>query len=171
MTRRLVTHASRRGLLGGALVGLTAAAGCEVDPAADEPTDPTPGPDAAESASAEDPDAELVRRVVDDLGGALALVTGVARARRPLAAEVAPWRVQHAAHLEALEAPARAQPLRVRGTVPELQAQVRRREAALQRSLAGAAVSARSGPLAALLGSMAAAVAQQLAADAEGRDR
>ncbi len=152
------------------MVGLTAT-GCELDPPREEPDGSASGPDTAEASAAEDPDAQLVRRVVDDLTRALALVSGVARAHRPLAAEVAPWRRQHAAHLDALEAPARARPVRVRGAVPELRTRVRRQETALQRRLAAAAVSARSGALASLLATMSAAVAQQLAADATGADR
>jgi hypothetical protein len=152
------------------VVGLTAS-GCELDPPRDEPDGSASGPGTAEATAAEDPDAQLVRRVVDDLTGALALVSGATRARRPLADELAPWRRQHGAHLEALEARDRVSPLRVRGSVPELRTQVRRREAALQRRLAGAAVSADSGALASLLASMSAAVAQQLAADATGAGR
>jgi hypothetical protein len=170
VTRRPPARASRRGVLGGLLV--VTAAGCEIEPSADQPDSRTTGSSSAPEPTEEadgDPDAELVRRVVDDLTGALALVGGVARARRGLAAEVAPWRILHAAHLEALEEPGRARPARVGGTAPALRLRVRREESALQRRLADAAVAARSGPLASLLATMSAAVAQQLAHDAGGR--
>ena len=167
MTRLPSTRATRRGVLGGLVLGLTAA-GCDVGSPTGETDRSVRGPDAAEPTPADDPDAQLVRRVVDDLTGALALVGGVARARRPLAPEVAPWRDLHTAHLEALDAADRVRPVRVGGSVPALRARVRREETALERRLADAAVAARSGPLASLLGTMSAAVAQQLAADAAG---
>jgi hypothetical protein len=56
----------------------------------------------------------------------------------------------------------------VKGSVPAVLERVRREEAALQRRLAAAAVSARSGALASLLATMSAGVAQRLAADAGG---
>ena len=166
MTRHLATRASRRGALG-LLVGITAA-GCSLDPPSDEPSGASPSADAEGTAPAEDPDTELVRHVVDDLTAALALVGGIARGGRSLTAVVAPWRELHAAHLEALEAPDRARPERVRGPLPALRNRLRREETGLQRRLAEAAVAAQSGALAALLATMAAAVAQQLAADAAG---
>jgi len=166
VTRHLAARATRRGVLG-LLVGITAT-GCSLDPPRDEPAGASASPGAGATAPADDPDSELVRRVVDDLTAALALVGGVARAARPLAAEVAPWRELHAAHLEALEAPDRARPLRVRGPLPSLRSRLRREETALQRTLAEAAVTARSGALAALLATMSAAVAQRLTVDAAG---
>ena len=170
MTRHLAVRASRRGVLGGLLVGLTAA-GCELERSPDGPAGSGASPGAEVTSPAGDPDSQLVRRVVDDLTAALALVGGVARARRPLAATVAPWRDLHAAHLEALEASGSARPVRVRGPLPALRDRLRREETSLQRSLAEAAVSARSGALAALMATMSAAVAQQLAADAAGGAR
>lgn len=171
MTRPLAVRASRRGLLGGLLVGV-AAAGCQAESSLDTPDGTGTSPSAGDGEGpAPDPDLQLVRRVVDDLTGTLALVGGAARARRPLTAEMTPWRDLHVAHLEALEAPTRTRPSRVRGPVPELRARVRRQEALLQRGLADAAVSARSGALASLLATMSAAVAQQLAADAARVER
>jgi len=170
---RLHTHrASRRSVLGSVLLVATTA-GCSVEPSREDPPAGGTTPTAADQqpAPADDPDARLVRGVVDDLTAALALVGGVARAGRPLAREVAPWRELHAAHLEALDAPGRARPLRVRGGTSALRTRVRRRESTLQTRLADAAVSARSGPLAALLATMSAAVAQQLAADSTGARR
>ena len=166
MTRRLTTRATRRGVLGGLALGLTAA-GCEVDATRDEPDSRTTGSEAAEP-EPDDPDAQLVRRVVEDLTGALALVAGAPRARRPLASELAPWRDLHAAHLEALDAADRVRAVRVGGPASALRARVRRQETALQRRLAAAAVAAESGSLASLLGTMSAAVAQQLTADSTG---
>ncbi len=52
------------------------------------------------------------------------------------------------------------------GSAAEVRATVVAREARLETSLASAALAAQSGPLAALLASMSAAVAQQLAATA-----
>ena len=166
MTRRPATRATRRGVLGGLALGLTAA-GCEVGAPREEPDPPATGSEAAEAPPA-DPDAQLVRRVVDDMAGALALVAGASRARRPLASDLAPWRDLHAAHLEALDATDRVRPVRVGGPVAALRARVRRQETTLQRHLADAAVAAESGPLASLLGTMSAAVAQQLTADSTG---
>jgi len=148
------------------VLGLTAA-GCEIDATRDEPDSHTTGSEAAEPAPA-DPDAQLVRRVVDDVTGALALVAGAGRARRPLASQLAPWRDLHEAHLEALDAADRIRPVRVGGPVSSLRARVRRQEMTLQRRLADAAVAAESGSLASLLGTMSAAVAQQLTADSTG---
>lgn len=164
MTPPLDPRASRRGVLGGLVLGLTAV-GCELGEPGPGPADQRGPADVAPSP--DDPDAVLVRRVVADLTAALALASGLARAGRALAEESAPWRVLHDAHLTALEASARVRPLRVRGTTRTLRERFRREEAALQRRLAAAAVSARSGALAALLATMSAAVAQQLAADAE----
>jgi hypothetical protein len=98
------------------------------------------------------------------------VVAGAARARRTLAAELAPWRQLHASHLRALEAGSAPRPIRARGSTPELRSLVRRREATLQRRLADGAVAARSGALASLLATMSAAVAQRLAVGSpEGR--
>jgi len=158
-------------MLGGVVVAVTVA-GCDLDASPGEQSGTrSPGSDRRDPqpTPAEDPDAQLVRRVVDDLTAALALVGGVGRARRPLAAEVAPWRRLHAAHLEALDAADRTRPLRARGPATVLRNRVRREETALRRRLAAASVEAESGPLAALLATMSAAVAQQLAADAAGR--
>lgn len=170
MTRQLPARASRRGVLGGLAVAATAA-GCDLGTGTSEPSaDPAPSTRTSSAPEpAADPDEELVRRVVDDLAGALAVVAGAARSGRPLARELAPWRTLHAAHLEALEAPARVRPARgVTGRPPALRTRVRREETGLQRRLAAASVAAESGALAALLATMSAAVAQQLAADSSG---
>ena len=167
MTRHLAAGASRRGLLGGVLVGVTTA-GCQLDPSAEAPARRRASTPATPD---EDPDTGLVRRVGEELAAALALVSGVARARRPLAAAMEPWQALHRAHLEALEAPAPTRTARVGGPVRELTARVRRQESLLQRRLADAAVTAQSGALAALLAQMSAAVAQQLAADAAEGER
>ncbi|QBR94125.1 Smr/MutS family protein [Nocardioides euryhalodurans] len=166
MTRPLPSRTSRRGALGGMLVGLTAT-GCDLGPVREEPA-PTPGT-TAEPEPAPDPDAALVDAVVADLRSALALVTGAGRGRGALRAELAPWLRMHDAHLVALEAPsARVRAAQVRGSAAEARSRVRREETALQRRLATGAASARSGALASLLATMSAAVAQQLAATSPG---
>ena len=167
MTPHLAARATRRGVFGGFVLGVTATA-CELDPPRDDPADPGPGPTDGSSAGTEDPDARLVRQVVAALGAALAVTDGVARARPPLIREVAPWRHLHRAHLEALESDGRVRPQRLRGSAADLRARLRREETGLQRELADAALAARSGALASLLATMSAAVAQQLAAGDAG---
>ena len=165
MTPHLAARATRRGVVGGLLLGVTATS-CELDPPRDDPATSGPGPTDASSAGTDDPDARLVRQVVAALGTALAVADGIARTRPPLTREVAPWRQLHRAHLEALEGRGRVRPQRLRGSATDLRARLRRQEAGLQRLLADAALAARSGALASLLATMSAAVAQQLAADA-----
>ncbi|HYH35352.1 MAG TPA: cell division protein FtsK, partial [Nocardioides sp.] len=98
------------------------------------------------------------------------LVTAAARAHRSLRAALLPWQRMHAAHLAALEAtPADGAGVRARGAASALSARVRREETGLQRRLTDAAAAARSGPVASLLATMSAAVAQQLAASQPGR--
>lgn len=111
-------------------------------------------------------------RVRTDLTDALAWVRSAAEGRPGLAAELDGFRRLHAAHLAAL--PGDTEPTarpRVRGGPRPVRAELRQREARLQRALADAAVAAGSGALAALLASMSAAVAQRLAAPAAGMSR
>lgn len=154
---------TRRAALGLVLAGL-ATGGCEVaDPArppADGGSDPSTPP--ADSPAA-DPDAALVDSVRGELATALALVM-VTADRPALAAETAPFRRLHRRHLAALPGDeVTASPARVPGDTQRARSRVSRHEQRLQGSLADAAVRAESGPLAALLASMSAAVAQQLA--------
>jgi hypothetical protein len=73
----------------------------------------------------------------------------------------------HRAHLaELADSPARSRRIRVEGDDAAALRRVRTTEQQLQRRLAETAVDAQSGPLAALLASMAAAIAQQLASGA-----
>ena len=167
MTPHLAARATRRGVVGGLVLGVTATA-CELDPPRDDPANTGPGPTDGSSAGTDDPDARLVRRVAAELGAALAVADGVGRARPPLTREVAPWRQMHRAHLEALERGGRVRPEPLRGSATDLRARLRRQEARLQRQLADAALAARSGALASLLATMSAAVAQQLAAGDAG---
>lgn len=160
---------SRRGALGLVLAGL-AASGCDLE--APDARRPHTGPGAATAATptpAEDPDGSLVESVRTEIGTVLALV-GAAGGRRPaLGAELAPLRRLHRRHLAALpgDAATDSEPV-VTGSTDRVRAAVRREELRLQHALADAAVVAESGPLAALLASMSAAVAQRLA-DAPAR--
>ena len=156
---------TRRGAVAGLLAGI-GATGCDAD--ARREGSPARAPTSEQPAA--DPDSALVDAVVAEVAEVAGVVAGAARARRALSDELATWRRLHLAHLAALEAEADERPTRVRGSAAELRSLVRRREAALQRWLADGAVAARSGPLASLLATMSAAVAQQLAAgDREGR--
>lgn len=154
---------SRRAALTGVVAGL-AASGCELE--AGVPAPAPASPDAATGSSTpppEDPDAALVEGVRDEIGAALALVTAAAR-RPALREEMAAWRRLHRLHLEEVpgeSAPGPSEP--VTGSAAGLRRRVVRQESRLQRTLADAAVTAESGPLAALLASMSAAVAQRLA--------
>lgn len=113
------------------------------------------------------PDESLVSGVRTDLLEASVLVASAVGARPRLRGELAPFVTLHARHLRALDGD---QPRGGRRPVPgdaaEVRATVRAHEARLETSLASAALTAQSGPLAALLASMSAAVAQQLAATA-----
>lgn len=166
VTPHLATRASRRGVLGGILLGVTATA-CELDPPRDDPADAAPTATEGTPGPVVDHDTRLVRQAVAAHGAALAVVSGIASARPPLARTVAPWRDLHLAHLEALEAleaRVRVPPQRQRGSATALRTRLRRQEEGLQRELADASVAAESGALASLLATMSAAVAQQLAA-------
>jgi hypothetical protein len=152
-------RATRRGAVGGLLGGI-AAAGCDGRTRPEATPERTP----AGGEPPEDPDAALVDAVVAEVTEVAGVVAGAARAARALGGELEGWRRLHRAHLVALEADGDPGPRRVRGSTPELRDLVRRREAALQRRLADAAVAAHSGSLASLLATMSAAVAQRLSA-------
>jgi hypothetical protein len=108
-------------------------------------TEPEPAPRSAPAAEGDDE--ALVDEVVAQITAVAAVAAGVPR----LVA-------LHAAHLEALDAPAPAT-TDSSATGPA----VRVAERAHQRYLVDAALRAESGPLARLLASMSAAVSQQLA--------
>jgi hypothetical protein len=141
---------SRRATLGLGAAGLVAVGGCD---AGDDAARPSLLGSGSPTATADvDPDSTLVDQVVAHLVAAEQLA---AAGRRPDLVAL------HRAHLDALEAdqPAPGRPARRRTP-----AEVRRGEVLLQRRLDDAALAAESGALARLLASMAAAVAQRLAA-------
>lgn len=163
LTRR---RALAGGLVGG-LVGL-AASGCDAvtGPSDPAPTDRRTGRSEPAPSAAEDPDEELVADVRRRIAGTAAVVTGAARGRPALARELRDLARLHRRHLDALPGDtASSRRVPVSGADAARRRRVRNAETRLQRQLADAAVEARSGPLAALLASMSAAVAQQLAAD------
>jgi hypothetical protein len=146
---------SRRTALGGALAGLVAVSGCDLDAGPDEPTSQQT------TAPAADADAELVERVAERILGTQAIVHEARRSDAGLRRRLRPLVELHAAHLEALgPLEGTHETLTYSGTgLP----QVRRAETSLQEHLADASVRAESGALAKLLASMAAGVAQHVA--------
>jgi len=168
-------RATRRRLLGtpAAVVAAgLAVAGCDLAESEEPGTSTSPSgptsPSATTPSPAADPDEALVARVRGDLAEAAALVAAAGSGRRELRRELAPFGRLHVRHLAALpgEDP-QVVPVQVRGSTAAARRRVRLREENLQVALADEAVEASSGPLAALLASMSAAVAQQLAASEE----
>lgn len=171
MTGTPPLRATRRRLLrapAAVVVTGLAVAGCDLvgtqEPGGTTPS-PTPsGTTATTPTPAADPDETLVARVRGEVADAAALVAAAGRGRAALRRELAPFVRLHRRHLEALPGDdAVAAPAEVRGDNAAARRRVRQREEALRAGLADAAVVASSGPLAALLASMSAAVAQQLA--------
>lgn len=156
---------SRRGVLVGGLAAL-ATTGCDAaTPPQSSGTGPRPGTARSPSETPAVPDEALVADVQADLARAFALVASVVGARPGLRRELAPFVRLHTRHLRALDGDEpRGNRRQVRGGAAAVRATVRAHEARLETSLASAALAAQSGPLAALLASMSAAVAQQLAA-------
>lgn len=144
------------------------AAGCDLSGSAGPGTDPT-SPTASRtpeptSSPPADPDEALVARVQTEVAGTAAVVAAAGTGRPALARELAPLARLHRRHLQALPGDEPQAPsAQVRGDAAAARRQVRVRESELQTALADAALEASSGPLAALLASMSAAVAQQLA--------
>jgi len=141
--------------------------GCDViTPAPPEANGP--GNDSSEQVTdpAPDPDEALVDGVRDDLVDAAVLVISALGRRPGLRAELEPFDILHASHLRALDSDRPRDREPVPGNAAAVRTAVRAREARLEVSLAAASLAAESGPLAALLASMSAAVAQQLAATA-----
>lgn len=171
-TRRAVVRAAVTGGVGVLAGGLLT--GCEL-PALDPEDGSTPGLPGADPSDAADPDVRLLTEVRSDLRGTAALVGAVLEERPALRAQARPFDRLHTRHLAALEidgADREAQTVpraRVRGTDAAALDRLRAVEGRCQRTLANASVVARSGPLAALLASMSAAVAQQLAVTDGGR--
>ena len=170
MTGTPPLRATRRRLLrapAAVVVTGLAVAGCDLvgtqEPGGTTPS-PTPSGRTATTAPAADPDETLVARVRGEVADAASLVAAAGRGRPALRRELAPFVRLHRRHLEALPGDdAVAAPAEVRGDNAAARRRVRQREEALRAGLADAAVVASSGPLAALLASMSAAVAQQLA--------
>lgn len=136
---RRTTLALSAGVAAGVAAGLVAVAGCDDGTGRRAAATPTP-----------DPDVALVEGVLDELGRALRLAS---------AAGMTDLVTLHRAHITALDGtPPAPGPVRRVDAVA-----VRRREHLLQAHLVEAAVAAESGPLARLLASMSAAVAQRLA--------
>ena len=109
-------------------------------------------------------DAALVDDVLDELATATGVVLAAQRGARRLRADLRPLLVLHGEHVRLLGARLPVEPPDAGGrrSARERLAAVRRREQRLERVLLEAAVAADSGPLARLLASMAAAVAQRL---------
>lgn len=171
---------SRRAILGGAAIGSAAltsglAAGCsadlsDLDPRATPPTPTTTASLQEPAATDRDADVRTLDSVYAEVLSVAALVEAVSESHSRLQPLLAPALAMHHAHAEALvgaaletpraPAPATRSPRRVGSALRS----VRTTEEALQTRLFDAAVAARSGTFARLLGSMAAAVGQQLAA-------
>jgi hypothetical protein len=157
---------TRRGALVGTLAVLTTA-GCDaVSPAPPSGTGPGTTPSTTPEGTAADPDEALVEDVRASLDEAAVLVASAVAARPGLREELVPFGTLHVRHLRALDGDVARGRTPVRGDAATVRDTVRAREARLETSLADAALAAQSGPLAALLASMSAAVAQQLAATA-----
>jgi hypothetical protein len=149
--------ATRRATLGGALLGLGAAAGCDLDPPGKEPTGAGPSVDG-------DPDTALVEKVLAELARLTGLVSVVASEHPRLAPAMADLRALHVAHRTALggEPGHEAASGGVHTGADEALRLVRTRERRAQGLLADWSVRAESGALARLLASMSAGIAQRL---------
>ncbi|MCW2845547.1 MAG: hypothetical protein JWN22_3463 [Nocardioides sp.] len=148
---------TRRTTLGGALLGLGAVTGCDLDP-------PGKGPTGAGPSVGGDPDTALVEKVLAELTRLTGLVSVVAAKYPRLAPTMADLRALHVAHRTSLgDEPGREVAFGgVLTGADEALTLVRSRERRAQNQLADWAVSAESGALARLLASMSAGVAQRL---------
>lgn len=133
--------------------------------------DPTSGlPSESPELADQEFDEGLVADARVGIAALAALLDRTGKVHPALAATVRGLTAMHRAHDEVLAeaAAGSARPRRASAKVPadpdRALALVRTREAVLQRELVDLAVSARSGPLARLLASMSASVAQHLAA-------
>ncbi|WP_244932322.1 hypothetical protein [Nocardioides sp. W7] len=158
MLRRL-PPVTRRTTVGATLLGLAAVAGCDLEDL-DPRSDPTSPGDPVASALPEDADTTLVSGVVGDLTALLASIRAVPRGER---ASFRPLARLHRQHLAELDAPEETAGTSTPAPAPVAAVELIREEERLQGRLTTAAVAAQSGELARLLGSMSAAVAQQLA--------
>ena len=171
MTGTPPLRATRRRLLrapAAVVVTGLAVAGCDLvgtqEPGGTTPSLTPSGTPAPTPTPAADPDETLVARVRGEVSEAAALVAAAGRGRPALRRELAPVARLHRRHLDALPGDdAGVASAQVLGDSAAARRRVEAREEALRAGLADAAVVASSGPLAALLASMSAAVAQQLA--------
>ena len=164
MSPRPGVVATRRTAITGAVGGALVLAACDAGDPGATPS-PTPFPStAATSAAPDDPDQALVDQVVAELDELIAF-TAAAAARRRTGPWPAAFETLHRAHRDVLtdDALDEATPPEIRGSAKEVAQQVGRRERRAQQQLAEWALAAQSGPLARLLASMSAALAQQLA--------
>ena len=165
MSPRPGLSATRRTALAGALGGALSVAGCDAD---DPGSAPSPTPEDTTPTS-EDPDLELVDEVVAELDALIAFTEAAAVARPAIGPLPSAFARLHRAHRDVLsDDESDATPPAIRGTASAVLRQVTSRERDAQQRLADWAVAAESGPLARLLASMSAAVAQRLAAPAKG---
>jgi hypothetical protein len=149
---------TRRTALGGALLGLGAATGCDLDPPGKEPG-------GARRPVGEDPDTTLVEEVLAELTRLTDLVSAVGTTYARLGPRMAELRALHVAHREALgDEPGRDAAFDgVLSGADQALTLVRARERRAQNLLADWSVRAESGALARLLASMSAGVAQRVA--------
>jgi hypothetical protein len=149
---------SRRTALGGALAGIVALTGCDLDRGSEEPRSQQ-----TTTAPPVDADADLVEQVLRWLAQISATVATLGDDHPRIRPATRPFARLHDRHAAALGG-------YPDGTVETLtpvgspMRTLRQEEERLQRRLTDAAVDAESGALAKLLASMAAAVAQHLAA-------
>jgi len=159
---------TRRTAVAGVLAGL--AGMCVVTACDGNRGDDGTGPGVSDGSGtpAADPDAALVTRVDDQLVELLTLVEALGARFGGLHARLRPWRDLHRAHLDVLDtatSPGPSSPAPDLAGVDSPTAALRvlaSHERLAHARLVDASVAARSGALARLLASMAAAVAQRL---------
>jgi hypothetical protein len=152
---------SRRTTVVGALAGLLAVTGCDLDDL--DPRGAEAEPDAPPTEQSVDADAELVDRALTRITSADTVLEELVRQHPRLRRELRPLREMHAAHAEVLGGFLDRATISGPFELPQARRLVRRTETGLQRHLTQAAVRAESGGLAKLLASMAAGVAQNMA--------
>jgi hypothetical protein len=150
--------------MAGALAGLLAVTGCDVndlDPGGSD-DEPTTAPTEAST----DADAALVDRARTRITSADTVLQELVRQHPRLRRELRPLRELHAAHAEVLGGFMERATVSGPFDLPQDRTLVRRTETELQQHLTLAAVRAESGALAKLLASMAAGIAQRQAVSA-----
>ena len=158
--------ATRRTALAGVFGGAVVLAGCDADGSRTTASSGASPAAATTSAAPEEPDQSLVDQVVAELDELIAFTAAAAAARPRIGPLPSAFEALHREHRAVLtdEPLDLAEPTRVRGPANDLRQRLTRREAAAQRQFASWAVAAESGPLARLLASISAAIAQRLAA-------